>query len=46
MTADPERDIKTLQNVNFVMFGGDVIVDKADAGADCRVDACHVKAEG
>ena len=34
VTTDPERDIKTLQNVNFVMFGGDVIVDKAAAGAE------------
>ena len=32
--TDPERDITALQRVNFVMFGGDVIVDKTADGAD------------
>ena len=32
--TDPERDITALQRVNFVMFGGDVIVDKTADGAE------------
>lgn len=32
--TDPENDITALQRVNFVMFGGDVIVDKTASGAD------------
>ena len=42
--ADPERDITTLQNVNFVMFGGDVIVDKATAGSGVALTRREIEA--
>ena len=38
VTADPERDITTLQDVRFVMFGGEVVVDKriqSSAAGEC-----------